>query len=147
MRHLRGGEYITPNISLIDDGKRVYSEKKATISMFPLYLNISENWEEDNLFGSKDYYWKVNIPDGLYDTINNALIPTGDISYIYTIPEQWLNDNPIYIDGHKVNTIFKEYNMIYIYCENDYPFTNIVFYHEIYGKLYQNEIEFYLAGA
>ena len=30
MRHLRGGgEYITPNISLIDDGKRVYSEKKV----------------------------------------------------------------------------------------------------------------------
>jgi hypothetical protein len=24
-----GGEYITPNISLIDDGKRVYSEKKV----------------------------------------------------------------------------------------------------------------------
>lgn len=114
--------------------------------MFPLYLNISENWEENNWFGSKDYYWKVNIPDGLYDTINNTLIISDIEPTIHIIPEQWLNDNPIYIDGHKINKVTKENNVIFIRCENDYPFTNIEFYSECYGKLYQNEIEFYLSG-
>ena len=45
MRHLRGGgEYITPNISLIDDGKRVYSEKKVNLITFTIgrYEYISE---------------------------------------------------------------------------------------------------------
>jgi hypothetical protein len=46
MRHLRGGEYITPNISLIDDGKRVYSEKKVSsnnILTFPITLVEGDN--------------------------------------------------------------------------------------------------------
>ena len=41
-----GGEYITPNISLIDDGKRVYSEKKASsdnILTFPITLVEGDN--------------------------------------------------------------------------------------------------------
>jgi hypothetical protein len=114
--------------------------------MFPLYLNISENWEEDGLFGLKNYYWKVNIPDGLYDTINNALILSDTEPTIHNMPEQWLNENPIYIDGHKVNNIFKEYDAIYINCENAYPFIDVNFSSEYYGKIYQNEICFYLQG-
>ena len=47
MRHLKGGgEYITPNISLIDDGKRVYSEKKVSsdnILTFPITLVEGDN--------------------------------------------------------------------------------------------------------
>ena len=48
MRHLRGGDYITPNISFIDDGKRVYSEKKVSsdnILTFPITLVKGDNGE------------------------------------------------------------------------------------------------------
>ena len=56
MIYLRGGEYITPNISLIDDGKRVYSEKKVSneitfyiddqVDLTPMKALANMTWRE-----------------------------------------------------------------------------------------------------
>ena len=60
MRHLEGGgEYITPNISLIDDGKRVYSEKKVNneSNLITFSINGVECQAEE---GMTFYEWAIS---------------------------------------------------------------------------------------
>ena len=142
-----GGEYITPNVCLNEETESISLEPVKIPSMFPLYLTIDNSWSEDNL-DMKDYYWEVNLPDDkLYNILIDAMVYIGDGlgSVTHELPSEWLNENPIYIDGNKVESIFKQ-DLIYIYIENEYPFnTTGKLMIEYFGRFIENnKIQFYM---
>lgn len=93
-----GGEYITPNISLIDDGKRVYSEKKVNneSNLITFRINNIEyqaeegmTWAEwcDSKYNSIGLYVLMNVDSGgslisaygvLYNTIQNNMVHSSE---------------------------------------------------------------------
>ena len=75
----KGGEYITPNISLIDDGKRVYSEKKIFKGEFNVNLYVNSPSMGETLYSTVTF-----IIDGekTWEEANGIMDTTGEICTI-----------------------------------------------------------------
>lgn len=92
-----GGEYITPNISLIDDGKRVYSEKKVNNKgkLITFTVNGTEYQAEEGMtfydWALSEYYDSscqliLGRDGNLRDTIIQENVSSGD-SFLITYGE------------------------------------------------------------
>lgn len=113
-------EFIAPNVSYVPEGLAV---KYTAESMFPLHLSFTKTWTEKKS-GLIFYYWKSKLyTTRLYNLLNASFIQN-DYD-ILILPDNWLDEHPIFIDGHQVTQITKEYNRIFIYCEDNYPFNQI----------------------
>lgn len=101
------------------------------------------------MFITTEHYWTVSTPDGLYDTLFNQLVPpTGNIIY-WTVPEVYLEENPIFIDGHKIIDIYTEGTTpengcnLYFSTIDNWPLDNYSFA-DFYMWIRPNTIEIYV---
>ena len=127
-------DYITPNICIDKLAKKVWFNKKLK-KLFPCYLqtSYSTSYIESDFIRIHTYTVQLESSQ-LYDTIyNNLIIPDGDIYGI--VPEEFLNENPIYIDGHQVSSINQEASSpLYVSTIDNYPFSQ--YYDDTPGSVY-----------
>lgn len=120
-------EFIAPNVSYVPEGLAV---NYTAESMFPLHLSFTKIWNEKGPHFTT-YNWKSKLyTTRLYNLLNASFIQSSTEN-ILILPDNWLDEHPIFIDGHKVTSINKEDSRIFIYVEDDYPFNqsseNIMF--------------------
>ena len=119
-------EYITPHVIVCKDTDEVNYQEFIPPSIFPLYLTVNRTWEEESSWG-RNMYWEIDLPDEkLYNELNNAFILYEYNTQIMVLPDGWLDEHPIYVDGHKIINITKESGTIYFQIENDYPYYEII---------------------
>ena len=116
-------DYITPHIVLCEDNieKPILKEE----SIFPLYLTVNRSWENNSF--DLAMYWEIDLPnERLYNELNDAFIWDDKNTQIMVLPDGWLDEHPIFVDGHKVIGIQKEYSRIFFNIEDDYPYNEII---------------------
>lgn len=123
-RYIEDNDYITPHVALCKNGKQV---KYKPINIFPLHLTVNKSWsEEEPLAGATAYYYEILLPnDRLYKELEKSFV-LAPASHVYVLPDGWLEEHPIDIDGYKVTSIMKEYGRIFFYIEDDYPYNDII---------------------
>lgn len=123
-QYIENGDYITPHVALCENDEQV---KYKPINIFPLHLTVNKSWVENDQYNFKHYYYEILLPNNrLYKELEKAFILVSNIDSYHVLPDGWLDEHPIDVDGHKVTLITKEYNRIYFYIEDDYPYTDIV---------------------
>lgn len=114
-------EFIAPNVSYVPEGLAV---NYTAESMFPLHLSFTKTWNEKDT-GFTSYYWEAKLyTTRLYNLLNASFIQS-DYESVLILPDNWLDEHPIFIDGHQVTHISKEYSRIFISFEDDYPFNQL----------------------
>lgn len=124
------GDYITPNISIVKGEKYVYFNKKSkSFNLITTYTSNPGDW-----FITTEHYWTVSTPEGLYDALFNNLIPPLGNSISWEVHDVYLEENPIFIDGHKINYISTESyikptygSTLYFGTIDDWPLDNYRF--------------------
>lgn len=116
-------DYITPNTSLDKLTKKVYFNKKLK-PLFPCYLQTTYSTTYNESYFIRTHIYTVQLESSrLHDTLyNNLVLPDG---YVFSfVPDEFLDENPIYIDGHRVSGITYEQNLwLYVSTNDSYPFS------------------------
>jgi hypothetical protein len=99
--------YITPNICVEKTKKRVFFNMKLK-PLFPCYLQTtySTTYSEQYFIRTHTYTVQLESPR-LYDILFNNLVWYNEFNH--SVPEEFLNENPIYIDGHRVSSVCDEF--------------------------------------
>jgi hypothetical protein len=99
-------DYITPNVIIVESEKKVYFNK----SIFPCYLQTtySTSYDVDRLIRTHTYTVQLESSE-LYDTLFNNLVWFTE--YNHSVPVEFLDKKPIYIDGHRVSCVNNEFNL------------------------------------
>lgn len=122
--YIDSSNYITPHVALCINEKEIKYKPK---SIFPLHLTVNRSWEEVDQYRFKYYYYEILLPNNkLYKELEKVFILQNNMTHLYALPDGWLDEHPIDVDGHKVTSIIKEYDRIYFHIEGDYPYNDII---------------------
>ena len=116
---LEGKEYVEPYVAVISNGevddtgdlkKEVIYKALPPKSLFPFYITTTYRKE---YYGqwliSYNHYWDATLDSTeLYDTLFNALEPNE--AQIFQVPDEFLLEHPIYVDGHQIIYVSTERN-------------------------------------
>ena len=135
-----GPEFISPNITFINDNQKSLYQKK--IGPFPFYLNLVCNSDYNPNYFIETHTYSANFNNSeLYNSLFKQLTNYDGPPENLIVPEKFLRENPIYVNGHQITHIGNEglgdkYGVpLYWSTLDDYPSNQYDSPHSVYHSI------------